>query len=217
MSSPTPGEWLAPLSVREIRRLGRALPRRLQFTRDGKFVVFVTLGLGFAAINSGNNLLYLIFGLMLSLIMVSGILSEMNLRDIRVRRLESTPLFVGQPMLVKIEITNRKKRFRSLSIEVTELISEHAKKGSNTQARGHTMVLEPGQTKSCYIRLKSSRRGIMPSAGLMVATRFPFGFFSKRRFFSLPNRYVVLPALEKLSSTRWQTTAAGLDERMACA
>ena len=201
MSNNPPDEWPDALSVKEIRRLGRALPKRLKFTRDGKFVVFVTLGLGFAAINSGNNLLYLIFGMMLSLIMVSGVLSEMNLRSIRVRRLEATPLFVGQPMLVKVEVMNRKKRLRSMSVEITELISEHVKRGENKQVHGHVMLLEPGETKSCYIRLESTQRGIMPSAGLMVSTKFPFGFFAKRRFFSLPERYIVLPALESLEES----------------
>ena len=75
MSDNSPDEWPDALSVKEIRRLGRALPKRLKFTRDGKFVVFVTLGLKLAAINSGNNLLYLIFGMMLGLIVVSGVLS----------------------------------------------------------------------------------------------------------------------------------------------
>ena len=215
MSTNSQDEWSESLSVREIRRLGRALPKRLKFTRDGKFVVFVTFGLGFAAVNSGNNLLYLIFGMMLSLIMVSGILSEMNLRSIRVQRMEATPLFVGQPMLVKVELFNRKKRFRSLSIEVTELISEHISKGENKQTRGLVMLLEPGERKFCYIRLESTKRGVMPSAGLMVSTKFPFGFFSKRRFFSLPQRYTVLPALENLASNKWETSVAGLDERMA--
>jgi len=215
MSSQPHQDWPASLSVREIRRLGKALPKRLKFTRDGKFVVFVTFGLGFAAVNSGNNLLYLIFGMMLSLIMVSGVLSELNLRSLRVKRIEATPLFVGQPMLVRVEVRNDKKRFRSLSVEVTELISDTTQKAANKQTRGLVLLLEPGETKSCYIRLESSRRGVMPSAGLMIATKFPFGFFSKRRFFPMPERYVVLPALESLGGNRWETSVAGLDERMA--
>ena len=56
-------------------------PRRLSFTREGKYFVGITLGVGFAAINTGNNLLYLLLGMMLSLIIASGIMSEMSLRD----------------------------------------------------------------------------------------------------------------------------------------
>ncbi len=46
-------------------------PRRLQFTREGKYFVGITIGVGFAAINTGNNLLYLLLGMMLSLIIVA--------------------------------------------------------------------------------------------------------------------------------------------------
>ena len=47
-------------------------PRRLSFTREGKYFVGITIGVGFAAINTGNNLLYLLLGMMLSLIIASG-------------------------------------------------------------------------------------------------------------------------------------------------
>ena len=37
-------------------------PRRLKLTREGKYFIGVTFGVGFAAINTGNNLLYLLLG-----------------------------------------------------------------------------------------------------------------------------------------------------------
>src|SRR5262245_40505715 len=43
-------------------------PRRLKFTREGKFFVGITMGVGFAAINTANNLLYLLLGMLLALI-----------------------------------------------------------------------------------------------------------------------------------------------------
>ena len=55
----------------------RRPPRKLKFTREGKFFVGITLGVGFAAINTGNNLLYLLLGMLLSLIVLSGVMSEL--------------------------------------------------------------------------------------------------------------------------------------------
>ena len=46
----------------------------------------MTLLVGFGAINTGNNLLYLLLGMMLALILLSGVLSETTLRKLRVRR-----------------------------------------------------------------------------------------------------------------------------------
>ena len=58
----------------------RRYRRRLRLTREGKLFVFVTFGLGFAAVNTGTNLMYPTFGFMLSLIILSGVLSAYVLR-----------------------------------------------------------------------------------------------------------------------------------------
>ncbi len=71
-------------------------PRRLKFTREGKFFVGITLGVGFAAINTGNNLLYLLLGMLLALIVVSGVMSEISLRHLT-RRSTPAPPGAGRP------------------------------------------------------------------------------------------------------------------------
>jgi hypothetical protein len=50
--------------------------RSLRFTKEGLSFVLFSLAVGVAAVNTGNNLLYLILAMMLSLIIVSGILSR---------------------------------------------------------------------------------------------------------------------------------------------
>jgi len=60
-------------------------PRRTIWpTRDGWWCLLVVIGLGVAAINTGNNLLYLLEAMVLALIVVSGILSEQSVRGVRV-------------------------------------------------------------------------------------------------------------------------------------
>ena len=83
-------------------------PRRLKFTREGKFFVGITLGVGFAAINTGNNLLYLLLGMLLALIVVSGVMSELSLRDLTVVRRLPLRAQVGRAHLVEIEVFNHK-------------------------------------------------------------------------------------------------------------
>ena len=46
----------------------------------------ITFGVGFAALNTANNLLYLLLGMLLALIVVSGVMSELSLRDLTVVR-----------------------------------------------------------------------------------------------------------------------------------
>src|SRR3954447_20727235 len=83
-------------------------PRRLTFTREGKYFVGITVGVGFAAINTGNNLLYLLLGMMLSLIVASGILSEVSLRGLEVTRRPPSRLHAGRPFLMGIALRNAK-------------------------------------------------------------------------------------------------------------
>jgi len=67
-------------------------PRRLSFTRTGGYFVLVTLGVGVAAINTGNNLLFLLLGMMLSVIVApSG-------RRIRTSRDSAHPLPQNEPI-----------------------------------------------------------------------------------------------------------------------
>ena len=54
-----------------LRRFLRP-PRQLQFTRQGVAFTGMTFLVGMGAINTGNNLLYLMLGLMLGLIIISG-------------------------------------------------------------------------------------------------------------------------------------------------
>ena len=57
--------------MKSKRKRGR---RRFRLTREGKAFLFVTLGVGFAAINTANNLLYLVLGLLLSLLLCPRLL-----------------------------------------------------------------------------------------------------------------------------------------------
>ena len=59
-------------------------PRTLRPTRAGWSFFALCFGVGFAALNTGNNLLYLVMALMLAFLVLSGVLSEADyLRIIR--------------------------------------------------------------------------------------------------------------------------------------
>src|SRR3954462_13752822 len=77
-------------------------PRRLSFTREGRIIVVLSVGVGFAAINTGNNLLYLLLGWLLSFVTASGILSERTLKKLRVDRRPPPRVFAGEPFLMEV-------------------------------------------------------------------------------------------------------------------
>ena len=115
--APPRRSWLARILRLEAMRP----PRKLKFTREGKFFVGITFGVGFAALNTANNLLYLLLGMLLALIVVSGVMSELSLRELTVVRRLPLRAQVGRAHLVEIEVFNHTRRVPSYAIEVEDL------------------------------------------------------------------------------------------------
>src|SRR5689334_20933575 len=80
------------------------LTRPIRFTRFGTFYVLFALAVGAAAINTGNNLLYLILGLLLGLIVVSGFLSDSCLWGLRTEW-HASPAYVGELAVLRVRLS----------------------------------------------------------------------------------------------------------------
>ena len=166
-----------------------ALPawrRRLRFTQLGRWYVALTIGIGLAAINTGNNLLFLVLGLLLSSIVVSGLLSETSLRAVRVERRLPASASVGAPALVGLSVRNGKSRAPSVGLALRE-------KGGDTLGQGLLLLLGAGRTEEISYRFTPQRRGLHRFEQLELATRAPFGLFEKSRDLDAPGELVVFP------------------------
>ncbi|MDF2695081.1 MAG: hypothetical protein K0S65_3464 [Labilithrix sp.] len=168
-------------------------PRRLKFTREGKFFVGITLGVGFAAINTGNNLLYLLLGMLLALIIVSGLMSELSLRDLTVVRRLPLRAQVGRPHLVEIEVFNHKGRVPSYAIEVEDL-----RAGQPADKRCFFLKISPKSAQVAAYRRTPAKRGRDKHVGFRIATRFPFGLFEKSREVPAEGELIIYPAVDPL-------------------
>jgi uncharacterized protein (DUF58 family) len=164
--------------------------RRIEFTRDGKYFVGITVGVGLAAINTGNNLLYLVLGLLLSLIIASSVLSEMSLRNLKVERRPPPRLYAGRPFLMGIALTNAKKRLPSFSIEVEDLLGSEP-----IDKRCYFLKVPSGRTQHTSYRYSFARRGRYHYDGFRVATKFPFALFRKSRVVAAPGEVIVFPEI----------------------
>lgn len=163
--------------------------RRLKFTREGKVFVFVTFALGFAAVNTGTNLMYLVFGFMLSLIVLSGVLSEHALKRLHIVRRLPTRAFAGEPTLIELAVTNEKERLVSYSVEVADQAE-----GEPNQRRCYFLKVAAGAEQSASYRRVVARRGIVRFSGFRVSTRFPFALFEKWRELDSEGELIVYPA-----------------------
>lgn len=87
-------------------------------TRVGMVYALVTIVIGIAALNTGNNLLYIVVAAMLAAILVSGIVSAWVLRYLELDVRLPEHVFAGRPVAGRIVVNNPRRYFPALSIRV---------------------------------------------------------------------------------------------------
>jgi uncharacterized protein (DUF58 family) len=176
-----------------LRAFGRQLrewlrpPRRLRFTRAGGFFTIGVIALGFATLNTGNNLLYLLLGGLLGLIVVSGWLSEQAIRSVRIVR--RTPHGIaGEPLTLSYEVHNGKRRLPTLSLELIE---------TDAPIVAFLPMVAAGRSAFARVEVTFRRRGVYRLHRFTLSTTFPFGLFVKERDVVFPGSVVIWPRTDR--------------------
>lgn len=169
-------------------------PRTIRPTREGWAFLLTTLGIGFAAVNTGNNLLYLLLSMLLGTIVVSGILSEQTVRRLKLSPAMPREIFAGSPATVGCVLVNTKRLFPSYSL-VVEVPTE---KGRPPRVL-YVPKLDPGRQRLHSWEETFPRRGRHRLQPVRVMTRFPFGLFLKATPPILVDELLVFPAVHPLS------------------
>jgi uncharacterized protein (DUF58 family) len=89
-----------------------------EVTRAGVIYILITVIIGIAAINTGNNLLYVIVAALLSAIIVSGIASAVVLRSLELDVHLPEHVFAGRPMMARLLVRNSSSWMPSFSVRV---------------------------------------------------------------------------------------------------
>jgi uncharacterized protein (DUF58 family) len=166
---------------------GRGLP--IEVTTGGVIFVVILVIVAFAAWNTGNNLLFMVFSIMLSTIFVSWAAARAALRDLIVSARFPDHIFAGEPAEVIVTVRNAKRLLPSFSIlvEMRGSFDRLRAPGKKRRTRSRKIVLgyfmyvphRAGAEQS--IEQVFSRRGHVLVNGFELSTRFPFGFFRHRR------------------------------------
>jgi uncharacterized protein (DUF58 family) len=150
---------------------------RLSLTGLGGQYLLALLAVGVFSVNTGNNLLYLVFALMLGLFLVSGILSRRALQNLKVVGLEEGNLFA------RVRGGLRRIRGLELHLVMEDGIVEPSFLDSASRT-GETLVV---------LHARAGHRGWIRVRTLEFRTRFPFGLIEKSRFVPLDQAVLVLP------------------------
>jgi Protein of unknown function DUF58 len=167
--------------------------RSLTFTRLGSRFIMVTLAVGVAAVNSGSNLLYLIVAMMLSMMLISGILSDLVLWSIRVERKVPPEIYAGSPFPLRYKVKNSNRLAPSYALAV----SQKNKEGERT-AGAFVFRLGPGEEGDAQALETIAKRGRWTTSGYEIATRYPFGLFRKAVLVRREESCTVYPRIRPL-------------------
>lgn len=177
------------------------------FTREGRVFVLLTLGVGLGAVNTGNNLLYLVLGLMLGLWLTSGVLSEIVLRGIEIQRMSPPRLFASSLSLLEYEVSNTKRWLSSTSFEIADVIDAETITDS-----GYVLKLEAGANARVVLVHTPAHRGVLRFTHLRVRTRFPFGILEKTRTRRSESSALVFPHIDEVALPPRDNTRVGHEE-----
>src|SRR4026208_1151395 len=172
------------------------LPRlaiAVEFTREGWIFVLLSLAIGAAAVNTGNNVLYFIFSLMLGMIVVSGMTSRRLLQGLAPGVQFPDHLFAGVAHLCYVTVQNRKKRIPSLGIRFV------IREKDFTSVTRHFFFVPPNNRVQGYARIVFPQRGKFHLREMELQTNLPFSFFLKIRRYFVHEAVRVYPRIYRLS------------------
>lgn len=169
-------------------RLGKDNWARTQPTKEGITFLALTIFVGIAALNTGNNLLHLVFGMMLSFIAASGIISMINLSWIKVESHLPEDVFALTPTPLRFSVKNLKHFIPSYSLTI------------DIDGRKAFVSYVPNKAeRTVTVQYFFKKRGWNRLPQVVLFTRFPFGFFKKWIKIDLESREIlVYPKIEKL-------------------
>jgi uncharacterized protein (DUF58 family) len=181
--------FLVPPLARSARLEVKRFDLPIEITSGGGIFLVILLVVAFAAWNTGNNLLFLIFSLLCSTLFVGGVAARGSLRDLIVSARFPDHIFAGEAAPVIVTLRNAKRVLPSFSITVEARGPGESTADGRKRRRPHfhkrplayfTYVPHNAAAEQRVDQL-FEKRGHVLINGFELSTRFPFGFFRFRR------------------------------------
>ncbi|NLV44835.1 MAG: DUF58 domain-containing protein [Candidatus Hydrogenedentes bacterium] len=148
---------------------GRAVHGRL--TRSGWIMLLVLFLLLLSAWNTGENLLYIVFGCVFGMFFLSMVAGRWSLRKTSVRRGAPYAVFREEPFSCTVHIQNHKRIVPSISLRIQQ----------QQASAGYILRIPARHQASTSIESVFSRRGVYTLPPCELVTHYPFGFLELRR------------------------------------
>jgi len=148
----------------------------------------IIIVVGFAAWNTGNNLLFLVFSLLCSTMFIGWVAARSSLRDLTVSARFPDHIFAAEAAPVIVTLRNTKHVLPSFSVLVEARGPGNDAEGTPKRRRRHIKRLlayfsyvPHNAAAEQRVEQLFPRRGHVLIDGFELSTRYPFGFFRRRR------------------------------------
>lgn len=139
--------------------------------------------MGFAAVNTGNNLLFLVVSSLLGFMAVSGFAGWLNIRQIRVGLDFPDEIYAGKNVFVTVRLENQKKRMPSFLLKLDAF---------GESLRFPLVEKSSADTGSLFVTFPE--RGEVIPGKVVLSSPFPINFFVRSSTIQLDSRCTVFPA-----------------------
>ncbi|MCI5072550.1 DUF58 domain-containing protein [bacterium] len=156
---------------------------KIKLTFLGYTFIATCVGVGIASMNTGNNLLYLTFSMMLSFIVLSGVLSNTTLYNVKLVFLNQPRFFAQETSNAPVALINQKSRFSSYAVNLAPIASAHNLDFENVDLhdaqKSFVLKILPKAQVQSYANFAFSKRGFCQFPDFNLETYFPFGLLKK--------------------------------------
>lgn len=176
-----------------LRWIGYKMDYRV--TREGWIYIGGILIVALAALNTGNNLLFLILANLIAAILVSGIVSSITLSGVAMHLDLPEHIFAGQTVRAVLELENEKWTLPSFSLRVE---GTQPKDGSSAVLLDQPVYfpyLPKRERLQQGVPMRFARRGAYLQDSFRIVTRFPFGFLQKAHRVEMRTEVLVYPSI----------------------
>ena len=190
---------LVPILARRtpLRWLGYKIDYKV--TREGYFYIGGIILISLAALNTGNNLLFLILASLIAIILMSGILSSITLSGVAMRLQLPEHIFAGQPIRATLELQNEKLTLPSFSLRVEAVTAKNSPPAALLETPIYFPYLLKRGRAHQTVPISFPSRGVYRQDAFRIVTRFPFGFLQKAHRVDLRTEALVYPSVEPTS------------------
>ncbi len=175
-----------------------------EFTHEGLVYFLVITLIAGAALNTGNNLLFIILANLLAGILLSGILSAIVLSQLELDFSLPEHVFAERPMIARLTVENLKWVFPSFSLTLSARDPQQGKRREVALPAARQILEAPvyvpyiphRSSVTQHVELTFPRRGSYTQDGFRVSTKFPFGLLRKSHEVAARQEILVLPNVQ---------------------